>query len=135
MCVKRQGLHVQDCELCVNQEFPFLGATPSGIVCEKGTSGIIEIRCPYTAGDMTNKESLSLPNFCLHKTDDKIRLKKAHAYYLQVQGQLLMTEVTFCDFLVYTRNEIHIEKIYSDVDFIKELVSNLSEIYFYYFHN
>lgn len=135
MYVKRQGLHVRDCGLCINPEFPFLGATPDGIVCDEGTSGIIEIKCSYTARDMTIEESLSLPNFCLHKTNDKISLKKSHAYYFQVQGQLMITGVTFCDFLAYTGKEIHIERIHPDVDFMKELGSNLSEIYFCYFHN
>lgn len=104
MYVKRQGLHVHDCGLCVNPEFPFLGATPDGIVCDEGTSGIIEIKSPSTARDMTIEESLSLSlsNFCLHKTDDKISLKKSRAYYFQVQGQLMITGVTFCDFFVYT---------------------------------
>lgn len=46
-----------------------------------------------------------------------------------------MIEVIFCDFFVYVWNEICIEKIYFDVDFIKEFVLNLSEIYFYYFYN
>jgi hypothetical protein len=135
MYVKRQGLHVHDCGLCVNPEFPFLGATPDGIVCEEGTCGIIEIKCPYSARDMTIDESLSLPNFCLHETDGKINLKKSHAYYCQVQGQLMITGVNFCDFLVFTRKEIHIERISPDVDFMKELGSNLSEIYFCHFHN
>lgn len=125
MYVKSQGLHVHDCGLCVNPEFPFLGATPDGIVCDEGTSGNIEIKCPYTARDMTIEESLSLPNFCLHKTDDKVSLKKSHAYYFQVQGQLMTTGVTYCDFLYRCL----------DVDFMKELGSNLSEIYFCYFHN
>lgn len=65
------------------------------------------------ARDMTIEESLSLPNFCLHKTDDKISLKKSHAYYFQVQGQLMITGVTFCDFLVYTQKEIYIERMTS----------------------
>lgn len=31
--VKRQGLNVHDCKLCINPEFPFLKPTPNGIVC------------------------------------------------------------------------------------------------------
>lgn len=42
MYVKKQGLHVHDCGLCINPEF--LGAIPDGIVCDKGTSGIIDIK-------------------------------------------------------------------------------------------
>ncbi|XP_061177648.1 uncharacterized protein LOC133186407 [Saccostrea echinata] len=135
MYVKRQGLHVHDCGLCINPEFPFLGATPDGIVCDGGVSGIIEIKCPYTARDLTIEESLSLPNFCLLETDGKISLKKSHAFYFQIQGQPLVTGVTFCDFILFTRKELHVERIHPDVDFMKELGSNLSEIYFHYFHD
>lgn len=42
----------------------------------------------------------------------------------------MITGVTVCDFLVYTRKEIHMERIHPDVDFMKELGLNLSEIYF-----
>lgn len=40
-----------------------------------------------------------------------------------------------CDFLVFTRKEIHIKRKQPDVDFMKELGSNLSEMNFCYFHN
>lgn len=56
--------------------------------------------------------------------------KTPHPFYYQVQGQLMITGVTVCDFLVYTRKEIHMERIHPDVDFMKELGLNLSEIYF-----
>jgi hypothetical protein len=133
--VKKQGIHVHDCGLCVNPEFPYLGATPDGIVCDDGDCGIIEIKCPYTARDMSIEESLSLPGFCLEERDNKICLKKTHAYYYQIQGQLMITGVEFCDFIVYTRKEIHIERIDQDLVFMNKLLSDLSKVYFLYFHD
>lgn len=86
--------------------FPFLGATPyNGIVCDEDTSGIA-----FTQPETWPLKNLSLPNFCLHETDGKFSLKKSHSFYFQVQGQLMVTGVNFCDFLVFTRNEIHIKK-------------------------
>lgn len=92
-----------------NPAFPFLGG-------DEGTSGIIEIKCPYTARDMTIDESFSHSNFSLHETDGEISLKMSHAFFFQVQGQFINTGVNFCDFLVFTRKEIHIERIHPDVD-------------------
>lgn len=132
--IKKKGLHVHDCGLCVNPEYPYLGATPDGIVCDDGKCGIIEIKCPYSARDMNIEESLSLPGFCLEEKDGKICLKNNHAYYYQIQGQLMITGVDFCDFIVYTRKEMHIERINQDVAFMNKLVSDLSKVYFRYFH-
>lgn len=92
--IKKQGLHVHNCGLCVNPEYPYLGASPVGIVCDEGNCGIIEIKCPYTARDMSIEESLSCPGFCLEEKDSKISFKKKnHAYYYQIQGELLTTRI------------------------------------------
>ncbi|WAR11714.1 hypothetical protein MAR_025894 [Mya arenaria] len=37
--------------------FSFLGATSDAIVCDNGESGIVEIKCPYSARNMTIAET------------------------------------------------------------------------------
>lgn len=62
-------------------------------MCDDGNCGIIEIKCPYTARDMSIEESLSFPGFCLEEKDGKISFEKPHAYHYQIQGQLRITGV------------------------------------------
>ena len=45
---------------------------------------------------------------CFEMTDGEIRLKHNHGYWFQVQGQLLVTVAKYCDFVIYTRQDINI---------------------------
>ena len=47
--------HFHECGLIINSEFEFLGATPDGKLCDG--SGIVEIKCPYSARNMTISEA------------------------------------------------------------------------------
>ena len=88
--------------LVVNNEFSFLGVSPNGLVCDGGQSGLIEIKCPYTARNMSVDEACqSIPGFYLQKgLNDNISLSETQNYYAQVQGQLMVTGCKFCDFIV-----------------------------------
>ena len=134
--VQKHGKCVHDCGLCVNPEFPFLGATPDGKVCDSGECGILKIKCPYPARDMTIEEATRrLPEFCLINAGDSFKLDRTHPYYYHIQGQLMVTGTAFCDFVVYTRKDLHVERIKPDIVLMNYLLSNLCEIYFTYIHN
>ena len=56
-----------------------------------------------------------------------VPLKKSHSYYYQIQMQLLVTERTFCDFVLYPMNgPVSIERIYRDANFITDMLSDLT---------
>jgi len=77
---KYQSRHLHKSGLVVNNEFSFLGASPNGHVCDGGQSGLIEIKCPYTARNTTVDEACqSIPSFYLKKgLNDKIALNETH---------------------------------------------------------
>ena len=86
--------------------------------------------------------------FCLENVDGKLSLKTNHQYYyqvikfiivdfiaavvynycmhinfiftLQVQAQLFCTGLSYCDFIVYTEKELHVEHIKPDTMFMKK---------------
>ncbi|XP_045449980.1 uncharacterized protein LOC123658665 [Melitaea cinxia] len=76
------GLSVQACGLFISSEYPFLAASPDGLL---GEDTIIEVKCPYTARNckITN---VSVPY--LERCNGQFLLKKKHPYYAQIQGQL-----------------------------------------------
>ena len=47
----------------------------------------------------------------------KIELKKEHMYYAQVQGQMAVGCQSWCNFVLYLSSEVHIQRLYFDVDF------------------
>ena len=81
---------------------PFIGASPDGYVsCSCCGSVVIEIKCPFSVKDCSvNEAANSVAHFCLKKdVQGKIRLKRDHAYYYQVQMQLFVTDnivISFC---------------------------------------
>ena len=64
----------------------------------------LEIKCLYTVRD---KKFYSLPtNFYLECAGGKLRLKKIHIYYYQIQMQMALTNCASCDFVVWTSRDI-----------------------------
>ncbi|KAK7489166.1 hypothetical protein BaRGS_00019544 [Batillaria attramentaria] len=129
-CERKASVHLHDCGFVVNPQFSFIGATPDAKVCCKGVTGIVEVKCPYSARDMTVGQAVQqLPRFCLCESIGKLTLDRGNDYYCQVQGQLLVTGAPFCDFIVYTKCDLFIERIFPDHDFQREMMDKLSSFY------
>jgi hypothetical protein len=89
-----QGTFVDTCGLFVSRKFPFLGASPDGLVLEKNC--LIEIKCPWMMRETTpdNIESLKKEQQKSHfaeKIDGEMKLKRNHKYYVQVMAQMYVT--------------------------------------------
>jgi len=105
--------------LFLSSQFPFLGATPDSLVsCECCGDGCVEVKCPYCA----TKEDFSEPRkvFCLEKYNDTLRLKRTHPYFYQIQAQMFVCGKEYCDFVVWTPDNIHIERVQPDQLFWNE---------------
>ena len=127
---KTNDLHVHDCGLVVNPAYSFLAATPDGKVCDGGHTGILEIKCPYSARNMTVAEAADkIPNFYMTTSENSIKLRETHQYFYQVQGQLMITGAPFCDFVIYTSKDIHIERILPDTEVWKAMLNKLTLFY------
>ena len=70
----------------------------------------------------------------MEKVDDThCRLKRDHAYYAQVQGQMGVTGAQWCDFIVYTSKGMHVERIAFDPNYWRTLRNQLLQYYFEHF--
>ena len=128
--VQLSGNHVHDCGFIVNSSFPSLGASPDGKVCSKGVTGLIEVKCPYSARDMTLDEAVMNRDFCLEISNNEKHLRENHHYYFQVQGQLMVSGAEFCDFVVFTRKDFNIHRILPNLQCMQNMLDRLSEFYF-----
>ena len=83
-------------------------------------------QCPYCQKDKENIEScLGEKGFCLIKTDNgQMQLDRSHAYYYQVQAQINIMECEYCDFIVWIKNDIFIERIEPDPFFWENKVQH-----------
>ena len=97
--VEETGIYISDCG--------FLGASPDGIV--KDHSGhivrLVEVKCPYKGRNKTLKQMYDDNSFCCSLVNGYPTLKQNHDYYYQVQGQMAITGVHTCDFVVWTPSD------------------------------
>ena len=121
----------------VSKSCPVLGASPDAKVIDKGYSicfGLAEVKCPYTKFNVTPLDACSDPDFFMEKVDDThCRLKRGHAYYAQVQGQMGVTGAKWCDFIVYTSKGMYVERIAFDPNYWQTLRNQLLQCYFEHF--
>lgn len=111
---KEKNVKVTPCGLFVDLHLGFLAATPDGLI---EPNGIIEVKCPISISKLGIKSAVENKKSFYLKFDEnsqQIYLNKTHDYYYQIQGQLHISNREFCDFLVWTPNEIHIERIQRD---------------------
>ena len=109
----------------VSKSFAVLGATPDAKVADFGCSvcfGLAEVKCSHTKFHVTPLDTCSDPAFFMEKINDsQCRLKRDHAYYAQVQGQMGITDAQWCDFIVYTSKGLYVERIAFDAVFWQDL--------------
>ena len=131
---EHENLVVTDCGLYRSTVFPYLGATPDGLVkcscCPHDY--IIEIKCPFKCLKVCPTElALNDKEFCMeyNHSDQKFYLKRKHAYYYQVQLQMLLTNTPSCYFIVYSHTTSLVELINVDMTFLTENVAKALRFY------
>lgn len=94
----------------------FAGGTPDGLVSD---DGIIEVKCPFNPSNHTE-------TLITNEVPDK--------HMMQIQGNLMATGRTWCDFISYDpriQNEslrLFIKRVYRDEEIIKEIQDRIEEV-------
>ena len=120
-----ENFRVAPCGFFISVDSPHLGASPDGLVsCDCHGLGIVEVKCPYSARNITVDDAAgSSSDFCLeHLQDGDLSLKLTHSYYYQCQLQLHVTKYSYCDFVVWTEQSIHIERVHLDDKLIQTVL-------------
>ena len=121
----------------VSVDNPWLAASPEDRVTDPDDPqplGLVEYKNSFAARQLTLSEACDMSTFCLKKkdTDSKIRykLKQQHNYYYQIQWQLYCDNKDWCDFVVRTEKEIHVERIFRKTRWWDEQIPKLRVFYF-----
>ena len=120
----------------IDTTHPFLGASPDGAVYDpvdfQKPFGFLEIKCPYSVQNQTPVEACSSPSFycTVDSTSECLHLKETHSYYAQVQGQMGVGKRPWCDFVVYTKKGISVERVpFNETYWNNKLLPKLIEFY------
>ncbi|CAH1141268.1 unnamed protein product [Phyllotreta striolata] len=119
---------VKDCGLFVHPDYPFLAASPDGLI---EPDGLVEIKCPYKAKEVAPDEGIESGLIKYAKLEKgALKLNKEDKYYYQVQGQLFVTGRTYCYFVIWTPKGLLYEKILRDEQLWNKMLPKLEEFYF-----
>lgn len=91
------------------EDSEYIGVSPDGLI---GDDGLIEIKCPT---DKTYTQYL-------------IDMKIKPEYYAQMQMQMLITNRSWCDYVVYNthfKRSIIIQRVYADKEYMEKLGEGL----------
>ena len=85
--------------------WPFIGASPDGIVnCDCCPKGVLEIKSPYChRNESIISATVNDKKFCLREEDEILHLDCSHQYYYQVQTQIFVCDVAYCDLCMHFR--------------------------------
>lgn len=127
-----QDVHVnfsiKESGLIINPSLPWIGASPDGVVsCDCHGTGVVEIKCPFNAKGCALRECVGNPRFCLTMTAEGMALKQDHSYNYQLQAQMCIAEVMYGDFIVWTPQELFIQRIQFDLCFFDEAYLRVEE--------
>ena len=109
------GTVVEECGLFVHPTHRFLAATADRLVVDPtafAPDGLLEVKCPWSCRDKTVVDACQDSSFCCELQCGSPRLKVTNTYYYQVQGQMAVTGRSWCDFMVYTNVQVHLERIF-----------------------
>ena len=130
MQTRHENFCVKECGLVLHESYPYFGASPDGFVsCDCCGKGVLEIKCPYKFRDCTIVDVVNDRDSCLVQNDQNVELKNSHAYMYQVQTQLLLCNVDYVDFVVWTKRDMHVERIEKDEEKLNE-IKKRGKLYF-----
>ena len=129
---KHKCFKVEECGLFIHRDYPFIGASPDLIVsCSCCGKGVCEIKSPESIKDQSPTYS-NYKKYLVKNDNGKSTLSKSSEYFTQVQGQMAVLSLEYCDFFVYTAKGYHLERICFDPVFWEMVQENLVEFWMTY---
>jgi hypothetical protein len=75
---------------------------------------------------------MSIADAC-DKRQDFLLQKEGDCFLYQVQGQLLLSGAPFCNFIIYTKQDFYVQRIYPHMLTMRALIEKLSLFYVQHF--
>lgn len=123
---KHRNFEYRASGLTNNIRYPFMGASPDGhISCE---NGLTEVKCSYKYQNEspTSEAALADKHYSLKKNmSNEISLSRSHKYYAQVQAQLAICSLSYCDFVSWTTKGMFVERINRDPHYLRDNLPHL----------
>ena len=128
------GIWTQPSGLVIHPTHHWLAASPVDLVTDPSSPdplGIAEYKNPYKYRSTSLTDAATqAKDFYLAYNDGSLSLKRTHIHYYQVQATMFCTQRKWCNFVVRTSTDLHIERLTWDPDFWSAAMPRLREFYF-----
>lgn len=128
------NLITEPCGFVIHPTQGWLGASPDAVIMDPTVEdkyGILEIKCPFSKREIHPIDACKDSQFYCTYNDNRIKLKRDHQYYHQVQLQLYVTsdKSKWCDFFIFTNKGYAVERIYPDEEWQRTKIKELEDYY------
>lgn len=129
-----QDIHMnfvcRDSGLQISTEWPFLAASPDGVIkCTCCKEGVLEIKCPYNGREDRARVLATQDSSCITIVDGAMKLREHHPYYYQIQMQMFVCKVNYCDFVLWTLKDFIAIRVHKDAQFCTKMVKRCEEYF------
>ena len=132
------GLRTEHVGLVVSIENPWLAASPDDRVYDltiNSPLGLVEYKNPHSVRNTSLSQARQYSKaFCLESQEKDgvivYSLKRRHDFYYQIQCQLYCDNREWCDFVLRTEKELHVQRINRDRNWWEKQVPKLKSFYF-----
>ena len=122
---KHFNVNVSRCGFVIHPDAPHLGASPDARVYDPSAIPcfeLAEVKCPDISS-ISEARHVKMVN-------GQAKLKQNHKYHWQVQGQLAVTGLSWCDFITDTEGDFTVERVWRDDEMFKEMKKKV-DLYFF----
>lgn len=129
-----KNIQVEATVVHVHELYSFIAASPDRLVKEGSETGLLEVKCPASKAGKKILDACRDRAFCSEVIDGVVTLKRDHAFYYQIQGQLGVTKQPWCDFVIWTNypkceHSISVERIYFNHEVWEDILEGLIYVY------
>ena len=126
----------RDLGLIVNPNFPYLAASPDWFVelrkpGSENQCGLVEVTSLSKYSHLTPVEAAEFSAF-YSVVNGQLEIDTSHAYFYQIQGQMAVCGIDWCDLVVWTPKGTAVQRIRRDSEFWSEVFPSLKTFYFRY---
>ncbi|XP_065902388.1 uncharacterized protein [Dysidea avara] len=124
-----------DCGLVISVAHPWLAATPDGFVNDPQVTpakGLVEFKNPHSCRDLTMMDAVQSKKltFLSCTPSGILAIKRSDKYYYQLQVAMHCTGMKWCDFVVRTCRDVHVERVQYDETFCNSFLPKLKGFFF-----
>lgn len=119
---RQLDINIEPCGLFIDKTYPFIGATPDGLVED---DVIVEVKCPISSFKIGIDAAIKTNKIQIYKYNKENKIRQINTnsnWYYQVQGQLHVTQRKTCIFGIWSgeHNPVQTEYIHRDDEFWKK---------------